>query len=134
MACGELDQCKSVGTYESKVTVLSKSPGDIIDFLARRLEPLAKIEAHLLQLEEKILSQDVSNLTIEQALTRYEDLSRIVLRHVELLSKVMQKEDVETYMKGLGIIDIYMRLKALPVSSLEKVQRFIDDSTNIQGV
>lgn len=110
-----------------RISILSKSPGDIIDFLARRLEPLAKVETHLLALENKILAANIEDLTVEQAITRYEDLSRIVLRHVELLSRVMQKEDVEAYMKGLGVIDIYLKLKSLPVSSLEKVLRFVED-------
>lgn len=106
----------------TKVDVLIEcTPNDLMGFLSRRMSNILRIEQHLKELEDSILSEPVEKMTKEERLSLLSRLSDLVLEHIKVTSKVMSQVNLEEFMRGLGLLEIFKKVKDLDPEAYKRM-------------
>jgi hypothetical protein len=82
---------------------------------------ILRIEQHLKELEDSILSEPVEKMTKEERLSLLSRLSDLVLEHIKVTSKVMSQVNLEEFMRGLGLLEIFKKVKDLDPEAYKRM-------------
>ena len=117
----ESSEALSQSGAKPTLTLIEYSPNDLISFLSRRMKNIERIEEKLHKLEESILDEKIEDLDVRTRLLLLEKLSGMVLDHVSATSKIMSQVDVEGFMKALGLLEIYKKMKVLDMPTVKRM-------------
>ena len=86
------------------------------------MEALHKVEEKIKTLEVSILDDpELMKRPLMERLSIYERFQKMVLRHVEVTSKVMSQVDIENFMKAIGLLEIYKKVKEMGPEGVQRV-------------
>jgi hypothetical protein len=117
----ESSEVLSPSSAKPTLTLIEYSPNDLISFLSRRMKNIERIEDKLHKLEESLLNEDIEKMDVRTRLLLLEKLSGMVLDHVSATSKIMSQVDVEGFMKALGLLEIYKKMKVLDMPTVKRM-------------